>query len=68
MIEYKKNNSTGLFLVLAGLWAINILILFFGFPFLVFKKAQEIFTKSAYKSQKNSAENPKSARYFPCRN
>jgi len=67
MQKYEKNNSIGVFLVLAGLWAINILILIFGFPFLLFKKAQEIFTKSAKKPLKDSAENPNSPPYAPCR-
>lgn len=65
MFQYEKNNSIGLFLIFAGLWAVNILILIFGLPFLLFKKVQEIFTKSAKKPQNNSTENPNSGQYFP---
>jgi hypothetical protein len=65
MLQYEKNNSIGLFLIYAGLWAINLLILIFSMPFLLFKKMREIFAKPSKKPQNNSAENPNSANYFP---
>ena len=65
MLAYEKNNSIGVFGVLAGLWAINILILIFGSPFLLFKKARELFLKPAKKPPAKPAENPNSPQYFP---
>jgi len=61
----QNRNSIGHFSVLAALWFINALILIFGFPFLIYKKAVEIFLKTSKKPK--SETNPKSARYFPCR-
>jgi len=60
----EKRNSIGHLSVLTGLWAINLTILFFGIPFLIYKKLQESYIASKKKSsQKTKA---KSARYFPC--
>jgi len=61
----KNRNTIGHLAVLTGLWFINLLILIFGFPFLIFKKLQEIY----FQRNKNSftETKPKSARYFPCR-
>ncbi len=65
MQDAEKRNSIGHLAVLTGLWLINILILIFGFPFLIFKKLQEIY----FQTNKNFRQEtkPKSARYFPCR-
>ena len=68
MFAYEKGNSMGRFAVLAGLWFINILILIFGSPFLIFKKAQRLFSKPAKKPLPNTADQKKSTQYFPCRN
>jgi hypothetical protein len=67
MFAYEKSSSIGHILVLAGLWFVNILIVIFGSPFLLFKKTQELFFKATKKSQPKSATNQKSAQYFPCR-
>ena len=67
MFAYEKSGSIGHILVLAGLWLVNILIVIFGSPFLLFKKMQELFFKATKKSQPKSATNQNSAQYFPCR-
>jgi len=67
MFEYEKGSSIGHSLVLFVLWFVNILILIFGAPFLVFKKMRNVFFKTAQKSQTKIAAKPESARYFPCR-
>lgn len=61
----EKRNSISHLAVLTGLWLINLLILIFGFPFLIFKKLQEIYFQTNKKSR--SETKPKSARFFPCR-
>jgi len=65
MQSAEKRNSIGQLAVLTSLWLINILILIFGFPFLIFKKLQEIY----FQTNKNSSSETKlkAARYFPCR-
>jgi hypothetical protein len=65
MQSAEKRNSIGHLSVLTGLWFINILILIFGFPFLIYKKAKEIY----FGTNKNPRQEtkPKSASYFPCR-
>jgi hypothetical protein len=67
MFEYEKDSSIGHSLVLILLWFVNILILIFGAPFLIFKKMRDVFFKSAPKSQPKIAAKPESAPYFPCR-
>jgi hypothetical protein len=67
MFINEKSSSIGHFAVLSILWIVNILIVIFGLPFLLFKKLQEIFLKTAKKSQPKITEKPKSAQYFPCR-
>jgi hypothetical protein len=61
-----KSNSFGHLAVLAGLWSINILIVIFGAPFLVYKKLRA----ALFKKTKNSAiakTEPESApEYYPC--
>jgi len=65
MQSTKQKNSIGHLSVLTGLWVINILILIFGFPFLIYKKVKEMFSGT----NKNFGQEtkPKSAGYFPCR-
>lgn len=65
MQSIEKRFSIGHFLVLTGLWVINILILVFGFPFLVFKKIQEVFFKTTKNNRLEAKQSSKSARYFP---
>lgn len=62
----EKRNSFGHTAVLAGLWFINLLILIFGLPFLIFKKVQELFAQINKKSRPETKS--ETARYFPCRN
>jgi len=58
-----KRHSFGHLSILAGLWFINILILIFGLPFLIYKKVKETFFKPAKKPL--PAEKSKSAQYHP---
>ena len=64
MKSTEKRNSIGHLSVLAGLWFINILILIFGFPFLIYKKVKEIFFKTSHKHPPEKKS--KSSQYFPC--
>ncbi|HEY8561438.1 MAG TPA: hypothetical protein VIL74_13770 [Pyrinomonadaceae bacterium] len=68
MMEKEKSKAIGHFTVLAGLWFVNILIVIFGMPFIVFNKAREKFTKSAKKSLPKTAAETESTHYFPCQN
>jgi Tfp pilus assembly protein PilO len=63
----KNNGSISYSLVLAGIWLINILIVLFGFPFLIYKKIQEIYVKATKNSRQKIKTKSKAARYFPCR-
>jgi hypothetical protein len=63
MQSEEKGNSFGHLAVLAGLWFINILILIFGLPFLIYKKVKTTLFKPAKKPQR--AEKSKSAQYLP---
>ena len=68
MFTYEKSSSITHLSVLAGLWLVNILIVIFGSPFLIYKKIKGIFLKAVKKTPPNTAAEPKSAQYFPCRN
>lgn len=61
-----KDQRNGFSIVLAGLWFINLLILIFGFPFLIFKKLQEVFSNDSGKIQ--SSKDARPTRRLPCRN
>ena len=63
----EKRNSIGHFLVSASLWFINILIVIFGSPFLIYKVLKKIFFKSAKKPQPENKPNPDSTQYVPYR-
>jgi hypothetical protein len=63
----QNRNSIGHLSVLTALWFINILIVIFGAPFLIFKKAQEVILKTFTNSGQKEKTKQKSARYFPCR-
>ena len=63
----EKRNSISHFLVSAGLWFINILIVIFGSPFLIYKVLKKIFFKSAKKPHPQNESNPTSTQYFPNR-
>ena len=67
MLDYEKNSSIGQHSVLAALWFINILIVVFGAPFLIYKKLAGIFIKPVKKVEPKPDKNAKSAQYFPCR-
>jgi hypothetical protein len=66
MQNTKKRNSIGHLSVLTGLWFINILILIFGLPFLIYKKLREIFSEPN-KNLQQVTKKTKSTPYFPCR-
>jgi hypothetical protein len=63
----QKRNSISHLLVLTAIWFINILVVIFGSPFLIYKKAREIFLKTAKNSKPEVQTKQKPARYFPCR-
>lgn len=66
MESQKKGNSIAHFAVSAGLWFINILIVIFISPFLIYKKLKETFFKKAKNPAPNIETKQKSPRYFPC--
>ena len=63
----EKKYSIGHFSVLAIIWFINVLIVIFGSPFLVYKKLQKIFFKSAKKPLPENKPNAESTQYVPHR-
>lgn len=63
----EKNNSIGHFAVLAGLWFINLLIVVFGSPFLIFKKIRNIFLRTSKTPPSKTKTKSEAAQYFPCR-
>jgi hypothetical protein len=65
MQDTEKTNSIGHLSVLTVLWIINILILIFGFPFLIYKKVREMYAETNKNRPKESKA--KSRAYFPCR-
>jgi hypothetical protein len=65
MQDTEKRSSIGHLAVLTGLWLINLLILIFGFPFLILKKLRELYSETNKNPRRETK--PKSARYFPCR-
>jgi hypothetical protein len=46
MQDAEKGNSISHLAVLTAIWSINVLIVIFGFPFLIYKKLKEIFLKT----------------------
>lgn len=62
----ENRNSVGHFAVLAGLWFINILIVIFSSPFLIYKKLKETFFKKSKHPAPGIETKQKSPRYFPC--
>lgn len=62
-----NNKSISSALILGGLWFINILIVLFGFPFLIYKKIQELLTKNPpkFEMEVKKDTNPKSNSYAP---
>ncbi len=67
MQNEENKNSIVHIAVLAGLWFINILIVIFSSPFLIYKKLMEIFFKKAKNSQPQIEAEKTAAQYFPCR-
>jgi hypothetical protein len=62
----EKRNSIGHLAVLTALWFINILIVIFSSPFLIYKKVRQIFLKTEKTSIQNTQTSPEPARYVPC--
>jgi len=66
-MQENKGSSIGHFAVWAGLWSINILIVIFGSPFLIYKKLRAAFAKSGKNSQPDGEAKKNPTRYFPCK-
>lgn len=67
MQDFEKSNSIVHFAALAGLWLVNILIVIFTMPFLIYKTIRDIFTKSSKHSPSQIKPKQESSRFFPCR-
>ena len=67
MQDSEKSNSAGHFAALAGLWFINILIVIFTMPFLIYKTIRDLFIKPPKIAPSEIKTQEKSSRYFPCR-
>jgi hypothetical protein len=63
----QNKNSIGHLSVLTALWFINILVLIFGSPFLIYKKTRGFFSRTTKRSKPEENLKQKSTRYFPCR-
>jgi hypothetical protein len=66
MRNVEKRSLIARFSVLTGLWAINLLIVIFGFPFLIYKKVRDIFIKPVRIAPTEKEPSSKSSQYFPC--
>lgn len=67
MQDLENKNSIAHFAALAGLWFINILIVVFAMPFLLYKTIRDAFSKSAKRPPSQVKSQQKPSRYFPCR-
>jgi hypothetical protein len=65
MQNLKKRDSIVHLSVLAALWSVNILIVIFASPFLIYKKLRETFFKTPKSVPQTQTQ--KSRSYFPCR-
>ncbi len=63
----EKSNSIGHIAALAVLWFINILIVVFAMPFLIYKTIRGLFSKSSKNPPSQIKTQEKPSRYFPCR-
>jgi len=66
MQSVEKRNIFANLSVLAILWVINLLIVIFGSPFLIYHKVRGIFVKPLKFTPQENPPKTKPARYFPC--
>lgn len=64
MMDKKPGSSIGHLLVLTGLWFINLLIVLFGFPFLIYKKIKDFCFDKSNKKEQPPTHKPKPTTYF----
>lgn len=59
-----KRSSFAPLAVLGGLWFINILIVIFGSPFLIYKKIKDLFVKPVKIAPAQTGPNSEKPAYF----